>query len=68
MRLRNLSHILREAFDLVKPKATRDDVAVKFNCPDDLHIICDDIEIGQVFINLLNNGVECGPRLQRRRL
>lgn len=54
----NIANVLIEAVDLVKIKSTRMDIPIELNVQENLICFINEIEIGQVFINLLNNGLD----------
>ena len=53
-----LSGIVNEALILTEAKARRHTTLVEFKCMSDSHILCDEIEIEQVFVNLINNAID----------
>lgn len=56
--IKSVSHIIEECLILTDAKAKRHSVALIFNKVSDSNVECDEIEISQVFINLINNGID----------
>ncbi|MBC7712491.1 MAG: PAS domain-containing sensor histidine kinase [Rhizobacter sp.] len=54
----NLSEIVREALILTEIKAKTECMEITFKCDLDSKIFCDEIEIEQVLINLINNSID----------
>lgn len=54
----NIQNILREAHNLTEMKARRHQVKVELRDVHDAFVMCDAIEIEQVLINLINNGID----------
>jgi PAS domain S-box-containing protein len=63
-------HPLRRIFDetlvMTGAKARRSGVDIQLNCPDQIRLNCDEIEIEQVMINLLNNAIDAVSELKER--
>ena len=55
--LHQLSSIVSEAITLTNAKANRFHASVSFDCQSDALIKCDEVEIEQVVVNLINNGI-----------
>jgi PAS domain S-box-containing protein len=56
--VKNLCAIVDEVVVLTEIKAKRTGVNVRRECPEELLILCDEISIEQVLINLINNGID----------
>lgn len=55
----DLRSVLEEAGTLTSAKAKRHLVTFHFETPPDaVHVVCDEIELGQVFVNLFNNAID----------
>lgn len=61
-----LAEIAKEAVFLSEFKAKRSSVTVEFDPQSDSEIFCDEIEIEQVLINLINNGIDAVINLEER--
>ena len=53
-----LSEIVQEALVLTEAKSKLNDILVNFDFYSESPILCDQVEIEQVLINLLNNGID----------
>jgi C4-dicarboxylate-specific signal transduction histidine kinase len=53
-----VADILREAIELISPKAKRDTVSIEISCKTESQILCDVLEIEQVIVNLVNNAID----------
>ncbi len=53
-----LSDIVQEVIPLTEPKAKRHDTLVLFECHSNSLINCDEVEMEQVLVNLINNGID----------
>jgi PAS domain S-box-containing protein len=53
-----LNKILQEASMLTEAKSKRHSTPVTIDCKSHAHILCDDIEIEQVLVNLINNAID----------
>jgi len=53
-----LGGIVREAITLTDAKANRNLISITFSCNANGLIICDEIEIEQVIVNLINNAID----------
>ena len=53
-----LSDIVKEVIVLTESKAKRHDTSVLFECRSSSLINCDEVEIEQVLVNLINNGID----------
>jgi len=60
----NLSKVINDAIDLSIYKAKKNRVMIINNCPEDKYLIhCHDVQIIQVFVNLLNNSIDATAKL-----
>lgn len=59
-----LNQVIAESLILTEAKSNRYSTPVKIDVPDYLEIHCDQIEIEQVFVNLINNGIDAVKTLQ----
>jgi signal transduction histidine kinase len=57
-KLHSLSDIIREAFVLTDAEARRFSTKVELDCQSECCIICDEIEMEQVLVNLINNAID----------
>lgn len=53
-----LSDIVNEALVLTDAKSKRHATPVTFNCSTDMNVFCDEVEIEQVLVNLINNAID----------
>lgn len=58
MKLHSVNQIIEEALVLTAAKSSRHNVAVQFHAAPEQSILCDEIEIEQVLVNLINNGID----------
>lgn len=61
-----LANILREAIVLTEIKAKRHGISVIVDEKYDGEILCDEIEIEQVLINLINNGIDAAAGMEEK--
>lgn len=54
----SLEGIIREAIVLTEPKAKVSSSTIHFECLEDSIVLCDEVEIEQVLINIINNGID----------
>ena len=54
----SLESIVREAIVLTETKAKISSSTIYFDCQQDSSVLCDEIEIEQVLINIINNGID----------
>jgi PAS domain S-box-containing protein len=54
----NLSSIIDEAIVLTEIKSSRASTPVSRDCPEHLSLVCDDLSLEQVLINLINNAID----------
>jgi signal transduction histidine kinase len=54
----SLLSIIQESVTLVTPRLKRDMIELNLECRDDIEIVCSEIEIEQVLVNLFNNSME----------
>lgn len=57
-KLESVLEIVNEALVIVQAKARQLETNIEVQIPEDLKILCDQIEIEQVFVNLINNGLD----------
>ncbi len=57
-KVHGLDHIISESLIITEAKAKRHDVNIKLSIESELCIYCDEVEIEQVIVNLINNGVD----------
>jgi C4-dicarboxylate-specific signal transduction histidine kinase len=62
----SLAHIVNEALVIIETKSKRHTTEVRIDVPSNLHILCDEIEIEQVLVNLVNNGIEAIKNMENR--
>ncbi|MBX3017581.1 MAG: PAS domain S-box protein [Bdellovibrionaceae bacterium] len=62
----DLRTVIQDALILVEGKARRHDVTISFEAQGDAAIYCDAVEIEQVIVNLLNNGIDAIKELPER--
>jgi PAS domain S-box-containing protein len=62
----SLSEIIRESIILTENKAKRNYVSVELECIKDVVIECNDIEVEQIIINMINNGVDAAKDHQEK--
>lgn len=62
----SLKRIVGEAFVLVDSKAKRHETDLSFEVPEGLEIECDEVEIEQVLVNLINNSIDAIKHLESR--
>jgi PAS domain S-box-containing protein len=67
-KVENLKDILSEVLILTETKAKRHATVMKVDIADDLKIYCDQVEIEQVLINLINNGIDALKSSQVREI
>ena len=58
--------VTKEALALTKPKAEREATAISLDCQANPFVNCNDVEIEQVLINLINNAVDAAKEEQER--
>lgn len=61
-----ISNIINEVSILVESKSKKFSTPVEFVCENDLEIFGDEIEIEQVLINLINNGIDAVKKLDKK--
>ena len=54
----SISDIIKEATALIETKSKRHSTSVTIECSTQAQILCDDVEIEQVLVNLINNGID----------
>ncbi len=62
----SLCETVKEAIALTESKAKRYNTTVAYECKSDAPILCNEIEIEQVIVNLINNGIDAVERLQEK--
>lgn len=62
----SLEHIVNEALELVTSKVKRHRCQIKFESSCDERILCNQVEIEQVIINLINNAVDAMEDLEEK--
>ncbi len=65
-KLIDLSQIIDEAVVLTEMKSTRASTPVMKDCRGNLKILCDDLGLEQVLINLINNGIDAVKNNEER--
>jgi signal transduction histidine kinase len=63
---RSLKVLISEVLFLTASKSKRFDVQVDFQMAEDLQIVCNENEIQQVLINIINNGIDAVKELDKR--
>jgi PAS domain S-box-containing protein len=61
-----LSNIIKETLVLTESKATRHGTSVTTNLRSEASILCDEVEIEQVFVNLINNAIDAVSDLSQK--
>jgi PAS domain S-box-containing protein len=54
----SIKSIITEAIVITGAKSRKNSVEIMVECQDDPNVFCDDIEIEQVMVNLINNGID----------
>ncbi len=54
----NTKKIILESIELLEHKFKQNQISIKVECPEDDFIICDEIEIQQVLVNLVSNSAD----------
>lgn len=62
----SISSIITEVSALTEAKANKFFTPLTIDCKTDSKIICDEVEIGQVIINLINNAVDAVKELEEK--
>ncbi len=62
----SLAGIPSEAIVLTDAKARRHSTKIEVDCKSECHVLCDEIEMEQVFINLINNAVDAVKALSEK--
>jgi PAS domain S-box-containing protein len=62
----SLSEIIHESIVLTENKAKRNYVSVELECEKDVIIECNDIEIEQIIINMINNGIDAAKDFEEK--
>jgi PAS domain S-box-containing protein len=65
-RQESLLQIVQDALTIAEPKRKKNNVLVKVNVPKEIQLFCDSVEIEQVIVNLVNNGIDAVKPLQDR--
>jgi signal transduction histidine kinase len=58
LKLESMANIINEAIIITEAKAKRHTTSIEFKLKSPCHIMCDAVEIEQVVINLINNGID----------
>ncbi len=61
-----ISEIVKEAVELSHMKAKRHYCEIRTSIPNNVKILCDEVEIGQVLINLINNAIDAVKDLDEK--
>jgi PAS domain S-box-containing protein len=61
-----LADIVREALALIGSAAARHDIAIKAKLDCDARVLCDEVEIEQVIVNLVSNAIDAVKALPER--
>lgn len=61
-----LHEIIKDSLFLVEIKAKRSETEVMVNCESEDLIYCDEVEIEQVLVNLINNGIDAVKNLNEK--
>lgn len=59
----SMNKIVKEAISLSKPRLKRDLVAIDYEECDEINILCSEIQIEQVILNLINNSIDATKNL-----
>lgn len=57
-KIESLSEIINESLIITDAKIKRHACSISIDVPSDLYILCDDVEIEQVVVNLINNAID----------
>ena len=63
-----LSKILDEALTLTRAKALRTMLEVSFDCQSDALVLCNEVELEQVFVNLVNNALDAVKDIEHKHI
>src|SRR5690606_32092576 len=66
LQLHSLCRIAQEAVQMTAGKSRRHSTPVSVQCQSDGAIYCNEIEIEQVLVNLINNGIDAVKKQQER--
>jgi len=66
MKVQSLGQIIEESYTLVLAKARRSAVTVELKIDQNVYIMCNEIEIEQVLVNLINNGIYAAQDQENR--
>jgi PAS domain S-box-containing protein len=66
--VRDLSEVVSEALTLAKPRLKTERVASDVNLADSLFVLCNEIEIEQVILNLINNAIDATQDQETRKI
>jgi len=66
LRTHELANIIKEALVLTDIKSKRHETPVWLDCSTRASIVCDEIEIEQVLVNLINNGIDAVKNLPEK--
>jgi C4-dicarboxylate-specific signal transduction histidine kinase len=64
--IKPVSDILNEVILMTDMKSKRHDTPIEFNIQTQANILCDEVEIEQVLINLINNGMDAVQKLPEK--
>lgn len=62
----NLSKLINEVMTMVEPMAIRRRIELSVECPEQTSLVCNEIEIEQVLVNLINNSMDAIESLDER--
>lgn len=62
----NAKELVQECCDLIHAKAKGNDVKVVLECEENINIHCDEIQMGQVLVNLIGNAIDAVESLDER--
>lgn len=62
----NVSKLVEESLVLTNHKALKSGVKIEFKKEQDSKIFCDEVEIEQVLVNLINNGIDAVSELEEK--
>jgi signal transduction histidine kinase len=65
-KVHSLSEIIKEAIVLTEAKTRRHSTKIQLDCQAQSHVLCDEIEMEQVFVNLINNAVDAVKMLSEK--
>lgn len=65
-KIHSLCDIIKEAVVLTAAKAQRHTTKVDVDCKSECYVLCDEIEIEQIFVNMINNAIDAVKGLSEK--